>query len=467
MHYIDKAVSHNQLQKLRQENFDVYFNFCDGGFDEDCPGLDLVKALEYFNVPYVGCDSKFFSRTKKSMKRMFTSCGIPTPAYHFAYNEQDIDSAVKRMKNYPLFVKHFDGYSSIGVTKKSRVTNEEELREQAHILIKEFGGALIEEFIEGDEYTVLVLANVENPEEPVVLDPIKIEFEAGETFKHFYLKNQGYEGIGSGSVKDEILKDKLKEIGKKTFRWWDTSASFGRLDIRVNDSGEIFVLEINASPSIFYPSVDINGSADLIIKNDPNWDFEKVIYFMINTAFTLHERKQKPYCISYKEGSDLLGMFAGRDIRQGELIRSDEGKAVNLMSKKNAMKKFTGVQKDWFKRYAIPVNDGLYSVPSEDLEEWEPLNHSCEPNVWYGENELTLVAMRDVKTGEELTIDYGILSSDSELEFDCECRSRGCRKRVTGSDYQKKELIEAYRGHFYIPVQNKVEALCKKTSEIL
>ena len=464
MHYIDKAVSHSQLQKIREGNFDIYFNFCDGGFDEDCAGLDLIKALEYFNLPYVGCDSKFFARTKKSMKRMFTSCGIPTPAYHFAYNEQDIESAVKRLKNYPLIVKHFDGYSSVGMTQKSRVCNKEELREQARLLIKEYGGALIEEYIEGDEYTVLVLANIENSQEPIVLDPVKMEFEAGETFKHFELKNIYYEGYDAGAVRSEELKAKLKELAKNTFLWWDENASFGRLDIRVNKAGEIFVLEINASPSIFYPSIDIHGSADLIIKNDPNWGFEKTILYMIHMAFVLHERKQKPYNISYREGSNILGMFALRDIKAGELIRSDEGKPVNIISKKSAEKKFTGVHKDWFKRYAIPVNDGLYSIPSEDLELWEPLNHSCEPNVWYREGELALEAMKDIKAGEEILIDYCVLWSDEEMKFECDCGSRGCRKIVNGLDYQKKELIELYNGHFYIPVQNKVDKMlvCKK-----
>jgi len=128
------------------------------------------------------------------------------------------------------------------------------------------------------------------------------------------------------------------------------------------------------------------------------------------------------------------------------------------------MQKFKGIRQDWFKKYAFPVNDGLYTISSDDLEDWEPLNHSCEPNIWYGENELTLVAMRNIEAGEELMIDYCLFSSDKELEFECACGHKECRKKVTGQDYQKKDLIKKYQGHFYIPVQNKVAGILKESS---
>ncbi|GIL80087.1 hypothetical protein Vretifemale_9282 [Volvox reticuliferus] len=58
---------------------------------------------------------------------------------------------------FPLIVKHPSGYSSVGMTKQSKVYNAEELRQQVDLLVKQFGGALVEEFIEGREFTVLVV----------------------------------------------------------------------------------------------------------------------------------------------------------------------------------------------------------------------------------------------------------------------------------------------------------------------
>ncbi len=46
--------------------------------------------------------------------------------------------------SYPLIVKHYNGYSSIGMTKDSRCPDAEQLRIQARKMISSFGGALIE-----------------------------------------------------------------------------------------------------------------------------------------------------------------------------------------------------------------------------------------------------------------------------------------------------------------------------------
>lgn len=120
-----------------------------------------------------------------------------------------------------MIVKHFNGYSSIGMTKESRCTTAEGLREQARKMIDAFGGALIEvrlcyltcflysymylhlyrllfvlilmpaqEFIDGREFTVLVAENPENPSEPIAYQPVECIFPKGESFKHFDLKVQ-------------------------------------------------------------------------------------------------------------------------------------------------------------------------------------------------------------------------------------------------------------------------------------
>jgi hypothetical protein len=74
------------------------------------------------------------------------------------------------------------------------------------------------------------------------------------------------------------------------------------------------------------------------------------------------------------------------------------------------------------------------------------INHSCEPNVGFGGN-VVLVAMRDVDAGEELTTDYAMFD-DYEGSMDCTCGRPTCRGRVDGSDWQRPDLQERYRGYF-------------------
>ena len=74
------------------------------------------------------------------------------------------------------------------------------------------------------------------------------------------------------------------------------------------------------------------------------------------------------------------------------------------------------------------------------------LNHSCSPNVGV-RGQISFVAMRNIKAGEELTLDYA-MTDDDEYEMPCHCGAPDCRKMVTGRDWQLPELQRKYDGFF-------------------
>jgi len=63
----------------------------------------------------------------------------------------------KRLK-FPKIVKTCNGHDSIGMDASSKVHNEKELVAKTKLMLGKFGGALVEEFIEGPEFTVLVVS---------------------------------------------------------------------------------------------------------------------------------------------------------------------------------------------------------------------------------------------------------------------------------------------------------------------
>lgn len=73
--------------------------------------------------------------------------------------------------------------------------------------------------------------------------------------------------------------------------------------------------------------------------------------------------------------------------------------------------------------------------------------HSCDPSLWL-DDEVTLVARRPIRRGEELTADYALYTVDPDWEMDCLCNSVLCREVVRGDDWQHPELQERYRHHF-------------------
>ncbi len=76
------------------------------------------------------------------------------------------------------------------------------------------------------------------------------------------------------------------------------------------------------------------------------------------------------------------------------------------------------------------------------------INHACDPNVWMADN-VTLVARRGIRPGEEITCDYAVWEGDLSYVLEpCRCGSPHCRQRITGGDWMLPEVQERYAGHF-------------------
>ena len=80
--------------------------------------------------------------------------------------------------------------------------------------------------------------------------------------------------------------------------------------------------------------------------------------------------------------------------------------------------------------------------------------HSCEPNVGIL-GQIIFVAMRNIDSGEELTIDYAMFGANKE-PMRCNCRSANCRGLITGSDWKIRKLQVKYRGYFSSYIQLKI-----------
>ena len=91
----------------------------------------------------------------------------------------------------------------------------------------------------------------------------------------------------------------------------------------------------------------------------------------------------------------------------------------------------------------------------------EPLhagNHGCDPSMWWSDP-YTLVARRDIATGEELTLDYATITDDTNYWLDCRCGAQACRGSVTGRDWQLPALQHAYAEHWVPVLRRRIAAL--------
>lgn len=90
-------------------------------------------------------------------------------------------------------------------------------------------------------------------------------------------------------------------------------------------------------------------------------------------------------------------------------------------------------------------------LDKKQLSDTDYVNHSCEPNSGI-KGQVSLVAMRDIKKGEEITFDYGTVLYRSKgapkYELECLCGSKNCRGKITQSDWKLPELHAKYKDFF-------------------
>jgi len=264
--YLRKATSVEQVLRQIRQGFDVFFNLCDGAADQDTAGIEVVRTLEAHGVAFTGATSEYYEPSREAMKLACKAERIDTPDYVMARDEADVERAAATLR-FPLFVKHHSSYSSVDLSRRSRVCSPAGLRRQARKIMRRHGAALIEEFIEGTECTVLVAENPDDPSRPTTYAPIQYRFPDGETFKHAEMKWVEYDRMSAFPVGDPVLAACLRDVSARFFVALK-GASFGRCDLRVDRSGTPFMLEINPNCGVYYPPADA-GSADRCLAHDP------------------------------------------------------------------------------------------------------------------------------------------------------------------------------------------------------
>ncbi len=265
-HLIAKATADRQVRALALRGFDVFINLCDGARDEDSAGIEVVRALERRGAAYTGADPGFYEPSREAMKRACRRRGVATPRSAFGTELEAVVRAAGSLR-FPLIVKHPSSYASVGLTRDSRVHDREALRVQVARTLALFGAALVEEFIEGREFTVLVAEDPRDPRTPIAFVPVEFAFPAGECFKHHDLKWLDYRSMTWSAVQDPALALRLQDMSREQFVGLG-GCGYGRCDIRMAADGELYMLEINPNCGIFYPPGE-PGSADVILARDP------------------------------------------------------------------------------------------------------------------------------------------------------------------------------------------------------
>ena len=253
---------------LANERPEIIFNCCEGLHRNAALEMNVAALYELFAIPFTGSSALTLgiSLNKALAKAVFQACGILTPPYAVF----PAGAALRAPKlRFPLIVKPLCEDAGIGIDENSVVETEKDLFHRVRFIWREFDQpALVEEFIDGRELNVAVLAA--SPDQLMTLPISEIVF--GELpgnsprivgYEAKWLLDSGYYRAttprcpaclppGTAEAAQAIALRAARAIGLR---------DYGRIDLRVRSRDNvIFVLEANPNPDIGFDSGFVRAS---------------------------------------------------------------------------------------------------------------------------------------------------------------------------------------------------------------
>ncbi|HEY0094338.1 MAG TPA: hypothetical protein VGB96_08440, partial [Archangium sp.] len=361
---IQKATAVQTIRQLARRGYDVFVNLCDGAWDEDTAGVEVAIELERLGQAYTGASPRFYEPSRQAIKVLCHRIGVETPRHAFVTGLAQVERAATALR-FPLIVKHPNSYCSIGMTKGSRVETREQLLDRAEHMLTRFGEALIEEFIEGPEFTLLVAEPGPQERVPRAYVPVQVVFPEGETFKHFDLKWSDYEQMHTRRVSDAALEARLQQLGQRVFAALK-GVGYARLDVRMGPDGGLFLLDVNPNCGVFYPPGQF-GSADFILSQEPAGQ-RGFLEHIIACALRRQEARRPRSRLEYDPRVGH-GLVAAMDLAPGECILRGEERAHFLASREHVERTWTDWRRVLLSGWVAPVAEGVIEVGGEAPEE--------------------------------------------------------------------------------------------------
>ncbi|MBL8272263.1 MAG: D-alanine--D-alanine ligase [Xanthomonadales bacterium] len=223
------------LEGLRAGRYARVFNILHGRGGEDGT---LQGALESLGVPYTGSGvlGSALSMDKVRTKQVWLALGLPTPRYASYRPGDDVREAIADL-GLPVVVKPSHEGSSVGIT---RVRSPADLSAAIELAARYDGELVIEQLIEGGEYTVGILDGEALPSIRIVPPGEYYDYHAKYVSDDTQYLCPGLEGEAEA---------RMRALALRAFEASGASG-WGRVDVMRDRQGENWLLEVNTTPGM-------------------------------------------------------------------------------------------------------------------------------------------------------------------------------------------------------------------------
>lgn len=239
------------IDELRAQKPQLVFNLVEMFGRNVLGDVSVAGTLQLLGLRHTGGGpGELFLRQDKALtKELLAYHGVPFPNYAVFRRDTYPDAGRLQM---PLIVKPLRMDASIGIDSSSLVRSTTQLMKRVvaiHEKVKD--AALVEEYVEGREFHVGVIGN----RKPLAFPPIEVDFSGlpegmpailGRRAK-WVKTSKEYKGTRSKLAEIPLeLRRRLEDVSLAAYRALRVR-DYGRIDLRLDETGEVYVIEVNAS----------------------------------------------------------------------------------------------------------------------------------------------------------------------------------------------------------------------------
>jgi D-alanine-D-alanine ligase len=270
------------LSRVRRA--DLVFNLCEGvnGYArfEDF----VVGTLELTGVPFTGCRTwpTAVCHRKHVANTLLASAGVPVPAFTLAQGN-------KAPADFPLpaIVKPAAEDASVGIDNGAVVTSKRALKRRVTQMLEQFDEVLVQEYVAGREFNVgfvgkrmLPISEIRFEDLPQGTWPI-VSYAA--KWIPGSPEDEGTVPVCPADLSPEVLQG-IGQIARKAWEHMSDGEGYGRVDLRLSEDGQPYVLEVNPTP-------DLSSNAGLARMGRAfGWSYDDLVMQVVDEALMRSQR---------------------------------------------------------------------------------------------------------------------------------------------------------------------------------
>jgi D-alanine-D-alanine ligase len=257
------------VRETEASGITLAFNLCESVDDNPQFVAHPAAVLELMNIPFTGSSSSALMATtdKHSFKMILRAAGFNTPASLLFAGEAEIHC---NHMQFPVILKPQFQDASIGIDQDSVISDPALLPGACQEFFRLYGPIIIEEYIDGTEFNISVIGS-SNPE---VFPVAEIDFTG---FPDSLYRIVGYRAKWEPESVEyresrrifptlpDDLRQQMSSLSSACYTLFGLR-DYGRVDLRLDRSGKIYVLEINANPCLSpdagFPAAAQQGGLD-------------------------------------------------------------------------------------------------------------------------------------------------------------------------------------------------------------